>query len=168
MPPRAHAADEDLGVERVTLHANAIAEDRPATERRIGVRGDHRHRAIELPQKRDEHVDQGRLTRAGRAGETDYIRLGPVLQRLLEGPHRWIAFFDEADGTGEGADVAGAEALGQYVDWLAPLTCPASGARSRSRSTPPTHTSACRFPARGPWGSRPKQRRRSSSPAIWS
>src|SRR5260370_42320964 len=112
MAGRRQAADEDLGVERVTLHANAIAEDRAAAERRVGVRGYHRHRAIELPQKRDERIDQGRLAGAGRARETEYIGLGSVLHRLLEGPHRRIAFFDEADRAGEAADVPRPEAFG--------------------------------------------------------
>jgi hypothetical protein len=96
----------------VALHADAITEDRTARERRVGVGGNYRHRTIELPQKRDERVDQGRLPGSRSSREADDVGLRAILQVGFDRPDGGIALLDEADRAGEGADVPRAEPRG--------------------------------------------------------
>jgi hypothetical protein len=66
-----HGPDEDAGV-RVDLgHADPVAEDRPARERRGRVDRDDADRAALLPERLRDPLDQGRLAGAGRAGDPD-------------------------------------------------------------------------------------------------
>ena len=51
--PRRHGADEDGRVERVLAHADAVAEDGAAAERRRRVDGQHRRPAGPAPAPRD-------------------------------------------------------------------------------------------------------------------
>ena len=104
----AHAADEDLRVQGVALHADAVTQDRPARERRVGVGGDHRHRSILLAQVRDQRIDQRRLAGSGRAGEPHDVGLAhAITELLLKRPHSRIAALDHGDRAGEGANVPG-------------------------------------------------------------
>ena len=107
-----HAADEHLGVERVSLHPDAVAQDGATSERRVGVGGDHSHGPVVLAQRGDERIDEGRLAGSGSPGEADDVGPRPVCKLVLEGADRRVAFFDEADRAGQGPDVAGAEPLG--------------------------------------------------------
>jgi len=94
----------------MALHADPVAEDRTAGERRVGVGRKHCHRAALFPQQCDHSVHQRRLPGAGRAGETDNAGSATLgAQRLFQRADRGIAPLDHADRPRQGADVAGSE-----------------------------------------------------------
>jgi hypothetical protein len=102
----------------MALHSDPIAEDGSACEGRVGVGSDHTHRLSLLPEQGDHRIDQRRLACPRRAGETSYMTAADqVAQRLLQLSHFRVAPFDEADGSGQGPDVARAETRGQLWLW---------------------------------------------------
>ena len=107
VPARPHAPDENLRVERVPLHADAVAQDGPSGERRVRVGRYHRHRPLALSQQGDECVHQRRLACARRAGEAHHVgRLHTIAERLLQLADLRIAALDHRDGARQGAHVA--------------------------------------------------------------
>ena len=71
--PGGHAADEDAGVERVRLHADAIAEDGAAGERAGGIDGHDADGGAVRAQVRDQTVHHGGLARSRRSGDADHV-----------------------------------------------------------------------------------------------
>ena len=71
VPAGGHRADEDAVVGGVVLHADAVAEQRPAGERRARVDGQHADAHPAAAVGADEHAGRGALADAGRAGEAD-------------------------------------------------------------------------------------------------
>jgi hypothetical protein len=70
---RRHASDEHAGVERVSLHPDAIAEDRAARVRARRVHRDDADGRALRPQMRREPIDQRRLARARRSRHTEHV-----------------------------------------------------------------------------------------------
>ena len=68
-----HRADEDAGIGGVVLHPHAVAEDRPAGERRRRIDGEHGHLLALLAEVRDQRRGQRRLAGSGRAGQPDRV-----------------------------------------------------------------------------------------------
>src|ERR1700680_3352659 len=119
MAARTHASDEHFGIERMALHADSVPEDGAAGKGRVGIGRDHTHRPAPLPQQGDNGVDQSRLSGARRARETGYMPgASEVAERLLELANGRVAALDEAYGSGQGPDVAGAKPLGQLAGWV--------------------------------------------------
>ena len=71
---RGHRADVDLGVERVVLHPDPVAEQRAAGERRRRVDGEHADPLAARAEGADEGVRRRRLAHARAAGEADDVR----------------------------------------------------------------------------------------------
>src|SRR5438093_1272737 len=108
--PRTHAANEDLSVQRMALHADAVTENGPARERRVGVGGEHGYGFLLAPKVGHHRVDQRRFSSARRAGETGHARrAGVAAQRFFEVAHRGITPLDQSDGSREGTHVAGSK-----------------------------------------------------------
>jgi len=92
----------------VPLHADAVAEDGPAGEWRVGVGGEDGDRLFLLSKQGDDCVDERGLPSAGRAREArDPRRARDLAQGVLELTQGRIATFDQADRTRQGADVPG-------------------------------------------------------------
>ena len=70
---RGERADEDAVVGGVALHADAIAEDGAAGERRRRIDGDDADALASFAVVVDERVDDGRLARAGVAGDAEDV-----------------------------------------------------------------------------------------------
>src|SRR5262249_61758654 len=68
MAARRHAADEDSGVARVGLHADAIAEDGAAGERAGGIDGDDSDAHAALAERACDLIVERALAGAGRTG----------------------------------------------------------------------------------------------------
>ena len=79
-----HAADEDVGVAGQLLHADAVAEDRAAGEGAAGVDGDDADALVAPPQFARQLHHERALARAGRAGESDDVRVAAVGVQLRE------------------------------------------------------------------------------------
>ena len=114
MPARGHRADEDAAVGVEIDHADAIAEDGAAGERRGRIDGDDSDalllRAVVLRQRRHER----RLAGAGRAGDADDARAAGSGIELGQEELRVGSFaLDEGDGAAEGAEVAGDDVGGE-------------------------------------------------------
>ena len=72
------------GIERVALHANAIAEDRAARERRGRIDADHADALALRAVVRDQRIDDGGLARARVAGDADDVALAGVREQRLQ------------------------------------------------------------------------------------
>src|SRR5581483_3933210 len=111
-PARRQAPDEDAFVEEVRLHADAVAEDRPARERARGVDRDDADALSLRPEVGDETIDERRLAGAGGARDADDVGLaGARVDLAHDRRHAGGAALDGRDEAGERAPVAGAEAL---------------------------------------------------------
>ena len=73
--PGGHAADEDVGVDVVGLHPDAVAQDGPAGKRAGRVDGEYTNRLFVRPSLMHETIDQCALARAGRTSYTDDARV---------------------------------------------------------------------------------------------
>src|SRR5690606_19794725 len=71
--PRGHRADEHAVVEGVVLHADAVAEDGTARERRRRVDGQDRDPLAARPELAEQRGGQGGLAGAWRAGDADGV-----------------------------------------------------------------------------------------------
>ena len=96
----------------MVLHADAVAQNRPA---RVGARGidsNDANGAAFLAVVARELVHQRALARARRAGESKDSRMSAMGKERLEQfrPSRG-AVFDRADGTGQRASIAGANLI---------------------------------------------------------
>ncbi len=87
VPARCHRADEDGVIVRVSLHPDAIPQQGATGDRAGWIHGDHRDGPVCPTHLRDECGDEGRLARAGRAGDPDEVgstghRIEPAQCRL--------------------------------------------------------------------------------------
>ena len=116
VPTRRHRADEHPVVVGVGLHADAVAEERPAGDRRRRVHGDDRDRTSGLPHRRDERGHERGLAGAGRSRDPDEVGAAgdrvQAAQRVLG--DRGVVL-DGGQQAGERAPVAGARGIGQGV-----------------------------------------------------
>jgi hypothetical protein len=71
---RRHRADEDAGIESEIAHADAVAENRAARERRRRVDGEDADRATARAGHERQRAGQRALAGAGRAGDPDDLR----------------------------------------------------------------------------------------------
>ena len=111
VPARGHRADEDAGVGGVGLHADAVAQDRPAAEGRGRVHRHDAHRPSLPAQVGGQAVHQGGLAGAGRAGHADHQRApGVGEERRQERAGLGPGVLDEADRARDRPRVAGAHA----------------------------------------------------------
>ena len=85
MTARRHRADENVGVGRVRLHPDPVAQERAAGDRARWVDGDDRHRPADLAGFGDERRDEGGLAGPGWAGDPD--QMGRPGKRI-EAAHR--------------------------------------------------------------------------------
>jgi hypothetical protein len=81
---RGHGADEDPVVEGVGLHADAVAEDRPAAEWRRGIDGHDAHGAPLGAEAGGHAIDERRLPRSRRPRHPDHERLPGVREERGE------------------------------------------------------------------------------------
>src|SRR5919106_801302 len=109
------------------------AEERALREGARRVDGDDPHARLRLAHMADQRADQAGLADAGRTGDADRVRparLGVKGPDQLVGER--IGALDEGDRAGEGAAVAGANALEQGLER------PGAGHQSARSSTPYT------------------------------
>src|SRR5579864_8705635 len=130
-PPRkprgGHAADVDAGIGVMGLHADAIAQDGAAGVRAGGIDGDDADGALLLAVLAGELVDQRALAGAGSAGHPDHARLPAEGEHGFEDSNGFRPpVFNGADGPGQSAHIAGANALDPGLDGsvgqISPLT----------------------------------------------
>ena len=91
---RRHRADEDAGVERHALHADAIAEQRAAGERRRRIDGDDADRQPRVAEFAREHRGERALARARRSGDADAPRAPELRMQTPSSssiPGRWFS-----------------------------------------------------------------------------
>ena len=104
---RAHAADEDALLDRVVLHAQAVAENSAASE---GARRVYRYYADLLAlglELRDEPVDEGALARAWASGDSDDVGLaGPRIYLFHNFFGLWRFCLHKTDKAADGSRVA--------------------------------------------------------------
>ena len=113
---RGHRADEDRGIERVLLHANAVPEDGAAAEGAARIDRDDADGAPPLAVLGDEAVGQGALAHAGRAGDPQ--DRGPAGAREDRGDDVLALarpLLHEGDGARQGERIAGGEGGRQAV-----------------------------------------------------
>src|SRR5688572_15823686 len=79
-----HAADEKAVIEESLAHADAVAKDRAAAERRRRVDRDDRDAVGRCAVCPRETIDQRALAAAGRAGDADDLR---VTGQRIQRPH---------------------------------------------------------------------------------
>ena len=117
VPARGHRADVDALVLVVALHADAVAEQRPAGERRGRVDGQHAHGAATAAQLGRQGVGQGGLADARRARDADH----PGMTGVREDPgddapqHLRCPVLDAGQRPGQGPALAGEHALDQLL-----------------------------------------------------
>ena len=112
--PAGHAADEDLGVARQLLHADAVAEDRAAGEGAAGVYGDDADALLPLAELAGQLGHERALARSRRAGEADDVRVAAVGMQPRQHRARFgRAVLDERDDASQRAAVAREQALYQ-------------------------------------------------------
>jgi hypothetical protein len=105
---RGEAADEDVRIERVALHADAIAEDGAARERRGRIDAHDTDALAGGTIVRDQRVDDGGLAGAGVAGDADDVRVAGLReQRLQLGERGGDAIVEIAHEARGGANVEG-------------------------------------------------------------
>ena len=166
--PAGHRADVDAGVGGVVLHADPVAEDRPAGERAGRVDGEHADPAARFPERADQLV--GRWSTCPRPGAPVSPMTCGRPRRTARAPPRprqhAVAVLDQGD---QARDGAGVTRRGPRVDQpradVAACRRRVMPARSvfmhRSRSAspwpPPPHSAAA---------PRPPPRRRSSSARV--
>ncbi len=93
---RGHGPDEDAGIGRMTLHADAVTEDRTAAERARRIDREHPDFLAGRAQPRDELVGQSRLPGTGRTCDADRPRVaGARVQHLDRDAGTFAAPFDE-------------------------------------------------------------------------
>ena len=76
VPTVGHRADEDVLVLSVSLHADAITQQRPAGDRAGGIHDDHPGTGSVFSQAAYELIDKGALPDSRRPGDTDDVRSG--------------------------------------------------------------------------------------------
>ena len=157
-----HRADEHAGVGGVVLHADPVAEDRPAGERRRGVDSEHGDLLAEGPQVAHERRRERALAGARRAGHTERVGLpGQRRRQPADLAGVLAAALDERQQTGLGRAVTvgggGEELPGDgSVD-----TTSASSAMSTTWVTPSTRSRMIRsMPAFSVWVDAGSRRRR--------
>ena len=103
----------------MVLHADAVAQNRPSSVGACRIDRDDAHGAVFVAIAASKLVYQRALARARGASESDDPRLPAVRKESLEqiGPAR-RAVLDRADGTGQGARIAGAKLLDQGMEAL--------------------------------------------------
>ena len=112
---RGHRADEDSGVERVGLHANAIAEHGPPGERAGGIDRHDPDHGVGRPQSCRQPIHHRRLARSRRAGDADHVAgARPSVHRLHDGRHRRRPVFDVRDEPREREPIAAQHALDEH------------------------------------------------------
>ena len=81
---RGHRANEYSCVGRVALHANAVAEDRSASEWTRGIHGDDTDGFLLAAIMAGEAIHQRALARSRRAGDADAVRIAGVREKLAQ------------------------------------------------------------------------------------
>ena len=99
---RRHRPDEHAGIERDGFHANAVAEQRAAGERRRRIDGDDADRQARRRDSAREPRRERALPRARRAGDADAPRAAESrVQRASSASKPWPMVLDDADGARE-------------------------------------------------------------------
>src|SRR4030042_6710765 len=106
MAARGHAPNEDIGVDAVPHHPNAVAEDGSPAERRGRVDGDDPHLLPRRAKPSDELVDQRAFARARRASYPQHNGVFSASENL---PHQPLSgggvVLNERDGLGDGPGI---------------------------------------------------------------
>ena len=111
---RRHAADEDLIVLRVRLHAHAVAENRAAGERARRIDRNHPDGLAGVAGFGRQPIDERALAGAGRSGHANEVGPAGVRKDVADQARRGVGLvFDQRDGAGHRPHVAGSHALGQ-------------------------------------------------------
>src|SRR5262249_10559470 len=114
---RREAADEDAVVEKMRLHADAVAEHGAAAERTRGIDRNDADRGTALPQMLDQPIDERRLAGTRRPGDADHVGLaGALVDAAHDATGLAVAVLDERDQLGERDAVAAEHTLDQAVD----------------------------------------------------
>jgi hypothetical protein len=102
MTPAGHGPDVDARVDRVVLHPDPVAQDRPAGERAGRVDREHADPLALAAVGAHQLVGQRGLAHAGRAGQPDDLGLAGVRgQRRGDLGQARVAVLDEADQPGD-------------------------------------------------------------------
>ena len=103
----------------MVLHADAVAQNCAAGIGARRIDRDDAYRPVFLAIVSSELIHQRALPRAGGARESKDARMSAVRKESLKqfGPSQ-CAVLDRADGTGEGARIAGANLVDQGLDTL--------------------------------------------------
>ena len=114
VPARRHAANEDLIVFGVRLHAQPIAENGPSGERTGRIHGDHAERFSRLSRFGREAIDQRALPRARRPGHADQVGMSGLRKDVAHQAGSRIGLvFDQRDRARHRPHVARPHALSQ-------------------------------------------------------
>ncbi len=109
---RGHAADENVRIQGVRLHPDAVAQHRPASERARGIDGDDADPLALRAETRGQPVHECRLARARRSGDAEHV--GPPQVRLHTAHdlrHARQAVLHPGDEAGEGQTITGEHAV---------------------------------------------------------
>ena len=108
------AADENAGVQVVSLHPDAVAKQGAATERAGGVNSHDTHPLVESAQQAGQLVNDGALASAGGAGNADGIGAACTGVHVTHHVCRSrVATFQHGYDAGEGALLSGQKPVGQ-------------------------------------------------------
>ena len=114
VPAGGHAPDEDPGVERVTHHPDAIAEDRATGEGARGIDGDHPDLVSSGPPALDDLIAERALAAPRGAGDPDHSGLPASLPDLTEEVRdARIAILDHPDRASQRPGLAGHQTFGE-------------------------------------------------------
>jgi hypothetical protein len=124
-----HAPDEHAVVFGVRLHADAIAQHGAAAIRAGRIDRQDADGASGLAQLGGEPVDERALAGPGRPGNADQVRASGLGEDPADEGGGFRSFvFDEGNRAGDGAGVAGADAIGDRAIGHG-VSGPAAGAR---------------------------------------
>src|SRR3989442_1058240 len=114
---RGHRTDVDASIGGVTLHPDAIAQNRAAGERAGGIDGDDADSLLLLPVEGRQAIHQRALARTGSPSDAGQIGLSGRRKKAsqdLDGSR--VAVFDGGNGARDRADVTGANLVGPVVN----------------------------------------------------
>src|SRR3989442_385828 len=114
---RGHRTDVDASIGGVTLHPDAVTQNRAAGERAGGIDGDDADSLLLLPVEGGQTIHQRAFARTGSPSDAGQIGLSGRRKKAsqdLDGSR--VAVFDGGNGARDRADVTGANLVGPVVN----------------------------------------------------
>src|SRR5258708_39326559 len=101
----------------MSLHANAVAQNRAARKWTCRIHREHPHVLLCPPVVRSQAIHERAFPSARRAGDSRQISLSSVRENAAEDFFRFVLMvFNGGDGAGNGADVAREDLLDPGVN----------------------------------------------------